>query len=67
MANRVAFLQSCLKTRLDELQEGRYQAAWKEVKEPAQTYGVTAFDAGNGVAIGRAPALEANAERRRRQ
>lgn len=43
MANKVAALQSCMRQRLDELQEGRYQALWKEIKDPAQAYGVTAF------------------------
>jgi TRAP-type uncharacterized transport system substrate-binding protein len=40
MGNRVNALQTCLREHLDELQEGRYQAAWKEIKDPGATYGV---------------------------
>jgi len=36
----VADLQRCLLTRLDELQEGPYHPAWKEVKAPLETFGV---------------------------
>jgi hypothetical protein len=40
MGNRVSALQTCLREHLDELQEGRYQAAWKEIKDPNATYGI---------------------------
>jgi hypothetical protein len=36
----VAALQSCLLKHLDELQEGPYHAAWKEIKTPLETMGV---------------------------
>ncbi|MCU0923877.1 MAG: hypothetical protein MUF16_26735 [Burkholderiaceae bacterium] len=43
--NRVAALQRCLATRLDELQEGRYQPAWKEIRDVRATYGLKSFSA----------------------
>jgi TRAP-type uncharacterized transport system substrate-binding protein len=43
MANRVRTLGACLRQHLDELQEGRFQAGWKEIKDPDQVYGVTRF------------------------
>ena len=46
IGKRVAALQSCLLSHLDELQEGRYQAAWKEIKAPADTYGIVRFGKG---------------------
>ena len=42
IGKQVIALQGCLRQRLDELQEGRYQAAWKEVKDIENTYGVAA-------------------------
>ena len=36
---RVSALQSCLLQQLDELKDGRYQAAWKEIGDPADTQG----------------------------
>jgi hypothetical protein len=45
MGNRVSALQTCLREHLDELQEGRYQAAWKEIKDPNGTYGVKPLNA----------------------
>jgi TRAP-type uncharacterized transport system substrate-binding protein len=43
MGKRVAALQSCLAKHLEELQEGRFQAAWKEIKNPMDTLGVPRF------------------------
>ena len=43
MANRVSTLGACLRQHLDELQEGRFQPGWKEIKDPDQLYGVTRF------------------------
>lgn len=43
MGKHVAALQRCLLKHLDELQEGRYQAGWKEIKNPQLTFGVTRF------------------------
>ena len=43
LASRVSTLQSCLGQHLDELQEGRYQPIWKEIKDPTAAYGVTSF------------------------
>ncbi|MCU0922322.1 MAG: hypothetical protein MUF16_18670 [Burkholderiaceae bacterium] len=40
---RVAALQRCLAARLDELQEGRYQPAWKEIRDVRATYGLKSF------------------------
>lgn len=43
MGKRVATLQRCLLNRLDELKEGRFQAGWKDIKQPLETLGVTPF------------------------
>ncbi len=42
---RVAALQRCLAARLDELQEGRYQPAWKEIRDLRATHGLKGFGA----------------------
>ena len=44
MGKKVAALQACLLKHLDELQEGRFQAAWKEIKSPTDTLGVARFE-----------------------
>jgi hypothetical protein len=36
----VAALQNCLFRHMDELQEGPYHAAWKEIKNPEETLGI---------------------------
>lgn len=43
MGRRVTALQSCLIKHLEELKEGRFQAAWKDVKDPFNTLGVARF------------------------
>jgi TRAP-type uncharacterized transport system substrate-binding protein len=43
IGKKVATLQSCLIRHLEELKEGRYQAAWKDVKDPLNTLGVARF------------------------
>jgi TRAP-type uncharacterized transport system substrate-binding protein len=43
MGKKVAALQSCLIRHLDELKEGRFQAAWKDVKDPLNTLGIARF------------------------
>jgi TRAP-type uncharacterized transport system substrate-binding protein len=53
MGSRVAALQSCLRQHLDELQEGRYQASWKEIKDLNNVYGWTSFVPGTGAPSGR--------------
>lgn len=40
---RVAALQSCLISHMDELQEGRYNGVWREIKSPMDTLGVARF------------------------
>ena len=40
---RVAALQRCLVQHLDELQEGAFHPAWKEIREPDQSYGLLLF------------------------
>jgi TRAP-type uncharacterized transport system substrate-binding protein len=45
MGNKVSALQTCLKQHLDDLQEGRFQAGWKDIKDPNATYGFRAFGA----------------------
>jgi hypothetical protein len=44
-ATKVAALQRCLTQHLDELQEGRYQPGWKEIKDTTNTHGVAAIAA----------------------
>ena len=36
---RVTALQNCLLRNLGELQEGRYHSAWKDIRNPTDTYG----------------------------
>jgi TRAP-type uncharacterized transport system substrate-binding protein len=43
MGNRVVALQSCLRDRLEDLQEGHYQAGWKEIKDAKDSLGVRPF------------------------
>jgi TRAP-type uncharacterized transport system substrate-binding protein len=43
MGKKVAALQNCLLKHMDELQEGHFQAAWKEIKSPTNTLSVTRF------------------------
>jgi hypothetical protein len=43
MGAQVAALQACLRQHLDELQEGRYQAVWKEIKDVNDFHGIAAF------------------------
>ncbi len=43
MGRKVAALQSCLLKNLEKLQEGRFHAAWKEIKNPTDTLGVSRF------------------------
>lgn len=43
IGKQVGTLQACLRQHLDELQEGRYQSAWKDIKDPDNTYGVPRY------------------------
>jgi TRAP-type uncharacterized transport system substrate-binding protein len=43
IGKRVLALQNCLLKHQVDLQEGRYQAAWKEIKSPTDTLGVVRF------------------------
>jgi TRAP-type uncharacterized transport system substrate-binding protein len=43
LGTRVGALQSCLRDRLEDLQEGRYQAGWKEIKDAKDSFGVRPF------------------------
>ena len=45
IGKQVGTLQVCLRQHLDELQEGRYQSAWKDIKDPDNTYGVARLSA----------------------
>jgi hypothetical protein len=42
----VSALQACLVRQLDELKDGRYQAAWKEIGDPADTQGWPRWESG---------------------
>lgn len=44
----VSALQSCILSRLDELQEGAYHAVWKEIRAPQDTLGVTRWEGSKG-------------------
>jgi len=48
MARKMGTLQSCLMRNLDNLQEGRFSAAWKEIKNPTDTLGVARFTRSDG-------------------
>jgi TRAP-type uncharacterized transport system substrate-binding protein len=52
---QVGALQACLRQHLDELQEGRYQAAWKEVKNPDLNYGFVQFRSAPAPRVAKAP------------
>lgn len=54
MGRQAGTLQACLRQRLDELQEGRYQSAWKEIKDPDNTYGVTRYSIVASTTVARA-------------
>ncbi|MFO1148855.1 MAG: hypothetical protein U1E62_10815 [Alsobacter sp.] len=45
MDAKVSALQTCLRQHLDDLQEGRFQAGWKDIKDANTTYGFKAFGA----------------------
>jgi TRAP-type uncharacterized transport system substrate-binding protein len=47
MGKKVAALQNCLLKNLEKLQEGRFHAAWKEIKNPTDTLGVARFGKGD--------------------
>lgn len=59
-ATKVAALQRCLTQHLDELQEGRYQPGWKEIKDTANTHGVAPIVAPAKVARTAAAAKQSN-------
>jgi TRAP-type uncharacterized transport system substrate-binding protein len=40
---QVAALQNCIASHMDELQEGQYHAAWKEVRNVGDTLGITRY------------------------
>lgn len=46
IGKQVLALQACLRDHLDELQEGRYQSAWKDVKDPDNSFGVARYGSG---------------------
>jgi TRAP-type uncharacterized transport system substrate-binding protein len=48
IGTQVATLQNCLRQHLDELQEGRYQSIWKEVKDVNASFGVPMFESAPG-------------------
>ena len=43
LGKRVLALQACLLRHLEDLQEGHFQAAWKEIKSPADTLGIARY------------------------
>jgi TRAP-type uncharacterized transport system substrate-binding protein len=43
LGTRVGALQSCLRDRLEDLQEGRYQAGWKDIKDAKDSFGIRPF------------------------
>lgn len=42
-AGEVSKLRSCITSKLQELQEGDFEPAWNEIKDPSSTYGVPRF------------------------
>jgi hypothetical protein len=47
----VSALQSCILKHMDEFQEGPYQAAWKEIKDPTETLGVPMIAKASGIKV----------------
>ena len=56
LGKKVGALQSCLLRNLDNLQEGRFSAAWKEIKSPNDTLGIARFTRVDGQKTARASA-----------
>ncbi|MEJ1935540.1 hypothetical protein WDZ92_35535, partial [Nostoc sp. NIES-2111] len=48
LGSQVSTLRTCLLQHLQDFQEGRYQAGWKEITDPSATYGVKPFPAKAG-------------------
>jgi TRAP-type uncharacterized transport system substrate-binding protein len=64
MANRVSTLGACLRQHLDELQEGRFQPGWKEIKDPDQVHGVRRFPIAPSLGIAREKSREMSSSAR---
>ncbi len=58
---RVAALQRCLSQHLDELREGNFHSAWREIDDPAQNYKIAGF----GSAADGAPVAVRSTQRRK--
>ena len=56
MGKKVGALQTCLLRNMDNLQEGRFSAAWKEIKNPTDTLGIARFTRAEGQKTARANA-----------
>jgi TRAP-type uncharacterized transport system substrate-binding protein len=48
IGSQVGALKTCLLQHLQDFQEGRYQAGWKEISDPAATFGIKPFPAKAG-------------------
>ena len=44
---RVSALQACLTQQLDEMKDGRYLAAWKEIRDTTDTQGWPRWNSGH--------------------
>ena len=58
LGKKVGALQSCLLRNLDNLQEGRFSAAWKEIKSPNDTLGIARFTRVDGQKTARVSATQ---------
>lgn len=58
IGKKVATMQSCLLRNLESLQEGRYSAAWKEIKNPTDTLGIARFTRADGQKTARASTVQ---------
>ncbi len=58
MGKKVGALQSCLLRNLENMQEGRFSAAWKEIKSPNDTLGIARFTRADGQKTARVNAAQ---------
>jgi hypothetical protein len=50
LGSQVGALKTCLLQHLQDFQEGRYQAGWKDIADPSASYGIKPFPAKAGTA-----------------
>jgi hypothetical protein len=58
MGKKVGILQRCLLRNLENMQEGRFSAAWKEIKNPNDTLGIARFNPAEGQKTAKVSAVQ---------